>query len=116
MVSKTILSFWDVSHFQGRELFVSGIYDWPKTLTLQEPSFASQAQLLGGALRRLGGLNRTLQLVEAAAEGRHAGFGRDWVWMGQLTPWKITGLEDGLELGENIVKANMFLTTFFLYL
>eukprot|EP00434_Breviolum_minutum_P026702 symbB.v1.2.023601.t1/scaffold2170.1/size90759/5 len=38
---------------------------------LEEPSFASQAQLLGGALRRLGGLNRTLQLVEAAAEGRY---------------------------------------------
>lgn len=60
----------------------------------------------------MGGLNRTLQLVEAAAEGRHAGFGRDWVWMGQLTPWKITGLEDGLGLGENIVKANMLLTIF----
>ena len=58
----------------------------PKPWPFQEPSFASQAQLLGGALRRLGGLNRTLQLVEAAAEGRHAGFGRDWVWMGQWTP------------------------------
>lgn len=38
---------------------------------LQEPSFALQAQRLGAALRRLGGLNRSLELIEAAAEGRY---------------------------------------------
>lgn len=38
---------------------------------LQEPSFAAQAQRLGAALKRLGGLNRSLQLIEAAAEGRY---------------------------------------------
>lgn len=36
----------------------------------KESSFAQQSKQLGAALRRLGGTERAVELVEAAAEGR----------------------------------------------
>ena len=113
MVSKTILSIWDVSHFQGRELLVSGIYDWPKTLALSGAEFCFPSSAVGWSPSTFGWFKPYL-----AASGGRCWRKARWVWEGlgldgPMDPWKITGLEDGLGLGENIVKANMFFNDFF---
>jgi len=70
-VIRTLFSFFITSQLQKSHLnAVFRFHRRTKLTPLQEPSFAAQAQRLGAALKRLGGLNRSLQLIEAAAEGR----------------------------------------------